>query len=209
MNFFIRVWIWIYKYSIFTAIVILLKIGMLFYLNLTFMNTLQTWAYNFDKMCLYELVNEQKGYISSVIWFLKHSVFVRAYVAAVNHHDQSNFGRKGLVWLTLLYHCAFLKNSGQVLKQRRNLRQELIQRPWRDVSHWLVPHVLLNLVLIKPKTTIPMMAQPTMSWTLPHESHIENVLRLDLRKTFSQFEFPPSVKTSFSQSDMQLTSPQR
>lgn len=127
----------------------------------------------------------------------------------MNHHDQSNFGRKGFAWLTLLYHCASLKNSGQVLKQHRNPRQELIQKPWRDVVHWLFPHVLLNLLLIKLRPLSQRWPNTKWAGLFPHQWHIENVLRLDLRKTFSQLEFFPSDNTSLCQSDMQLSSTEK
>jgi hypothetical protein len=31
--------------------------------------------------------------------------------------------------------CSSLKNSGQELKQGKNLEQKLMQRPWRDVAY--------------------------------------------------------------------------
>lgn len=68
---------------------------------------------------------------------------------------------------------------------------------------------LVESASYKTKTTIPTMAQHKMSWTLPHQWHIENVLRLDLRKTFSQLEFFPSDNTSLCQSDMQLSSTEK
>lgn len=43
------------------TIVTLLKTDILLYLNLTFRNTFQTWAYYFNITYLYELVNEKIG----------------------------------------------------------------------------------------------------------------------------------------------------
>lgn len=40
-------------------------------------------------------------------------------------------------------------------------RQELIQRPWRDVSYWLGSHGLLSLLSYRTQDTSPGMAPPT------------------------------------------------
>jgi hypothetical protein len=37
-------------------------------------------------------------------------------------------------------------NSGQELKQDRNLELELMQKPWRGAAYWLAPHDLLSLL---------------------------------------------------------------
>jgi hypothetical protein len=49
------------------------------------------------------------------------------------------------------------KGSEQVWKQ------ELMQRPWRDVTYWLASPGLPACFLIEPKSTSPGMAPPTMS----------------------------------------------
>jgi hypothetical protein len=53
-------------------------------------------------------------------------------------------GRKELIQLTLPYCCSSPKKSGLELKQVR--KQELIQRPWRDVPYWLASPGLLSLL---------------------------------------------------------------
>jgi hypothetical protein len=49
--------------------------------------------------------------------------------------------------------------SGLELKQVR--KQELMQRPWRDVPYWLASPGLLSLLSYRTKTTSPEMAPPT------------------------------------------------
>jgi hypothetical protein len=68
-------------------------------------------------------------------------------------------GRKGSIQLTLPYCCSSPRKSGLELKQVR--KQELMQRPWRDVLYWLASLGLLSLLSIEPKTTNPEMVPPT------------------------------------------------
>jgi hypothetical protein len=53
----------------------------------------------------------------------------------------------------------------ETLSQSRNWKQvrkqELMQRPWRDVSYWLSSPGLLNLLSYRTRTTSPEMAPPT------------------------------------------------
>jgi hypothetical protein len=61
------------------------------------------------------------------------------------HQDQeTGWGGKGL--LSLLFHTAVhhQRKSGLELKQIR--KQELMQRPWRNVSYWLASPGLLSLL---------------------------------------------------------------
>jgi hypothetical protein len=51
------------------------------------------------------------------------------------------------------------KMSGVELRQVR--KQELMQRPWRDVTYWLAFPGLLSLLSYRTKTTSPEMAPPT------------------------------------------------
>jgi hypothetical protein len=53
-------------------------------------------------------------------------------------------GRKGFIRLTLPYCCSSPRKSGLELKQVR--KQELMQRPWRDVLYWLASRGLLSLL---------------------------------------------------------------
>jgi hypothetical protein len=62
--------------------------------------------------------------------------------AAMKHHDQrSELGRKGLIWLTLSYHCSSSKEV-----RAGTWRQKLVQRPRRSAAYWLAPHGLLSLL---------------------------------------------------------------
>ena len=49
--------------------------------------------------------------------------------------------------------------AGQELKQVR--KQELMQRPWRDVLYWLASPGLLSLLSYRIKATSPEMVPPT------------------------------------------------
>jgi hypothetical protein len=49
--------------------------------------------------------------------------------------------------------------SGLELKQVR--KQELMQRPWRDILSWITSPGLLSLLSYRTKTTSPEMAPPT------------------------------------------------
>jgi hypothetical protein len=53
-------------------------------------------------------------------------------------------GRKGFIQLTLPYCCSSPRKSGLELKRVR--KQELMQRPWRDVLYWLASPGLLSLL---------------------------------------------------------------
>jgi hypothetical protein len=56
------------------------------------------------------------------------------------------------------------RKSGLELKQVR--KQELMQRPWRDVLYWLASLGLLSLLLYRTKTTSPGMVPPTRGLSL-------------------------------------------
>jgi hypothetical protein len=72
---------------------------------------------------------------------------------------KKQLGRKGFIQLTLLHCCSSPRKSGLELKQIKN--QELMQRPWRDVSYWLASPGLLRLLSYRTKTISPEMAPPT------------------------------------------------
>ena len=55
--------------------------------------------------------------------------------------SKSKLGRKGFVCLTLLHYCSAVKEVRKELNQGRNLRQELMQRPRRDVAYLLEPYI--------------------------------------------------------------------
>jgi hypothetical protein len=52
--------------------------------------------------------------------------------------------RKGFVQLTLPYCYSSPRKSGLELKQVK--KQELVQRPWRDVPYWLASPGLVSLL---------------------------------------------------------------
>jgi hypothetical protein len=57
---------------------------------------------------------------------------------------KKRLGRKGFIQLKLPYCCSSPRKLELELKQVR--KQELMQRPWRDVSYWLDSPGLLSLL---------------------------------------------------------------
>jgi hypothetical protein len=55
-------------------------------------------------------------------------------------------GEKGFVQLILPHCCSSPRKSGLELKQVR--KQELMQRPWRDVLYWLASTGLAQLAFL-------------------------------------------------------------
>ena len=111
------------------------------------------------------------------------------FYSCMKHHDQeASWGGKGL--FSLHFHIAVhhQRESGLEFKQVR--KQELMQRPWRDVPYWLASPGLLACFLIEPKTTSPKMASPTrdppaliINW--------ENALQLYLMEALPQLKLLP------------------
>jgi hypothetical protein len=66
------------------------------------------------------------------------------------------------IYSAYIFHIAVnhQRMSGLELKQVR--KQELIQRPWRDILYWLAFPGLLSLLSYRTKTTSPEMVPPTM-----------------------------------------------
>jgi hypothetical protein len=63
---------------------------------------------------------------------------------------KKQLGRKWFIQLTLPYCCSSPRKSGLELKQVR--KQDLMQRPWRDVIYWLAspaPPLSLSLSLLR------------------------------------------------------------
>ena len=96
----------------------------------------------------------------------------------MKHHDQSNPGRKGFIWLMLPHHGR---------KSRPNRagawRQELMQRPWRGAAYWLALYDLLSLLSYRTQNHSPGVATPTMGWALPHQSLVK---KIHYRSAYSQ-----------------------
>ena len=69
----------------------------------------------------------------------------QGFYSCTKHHDQeANWGGKGLFGLHFLTAVHHQRKSGLELKQVR--KQELMQRPWRDVLYWLASSDLLSLL---------------------------------------------------------------
>ena len=66
---------------------------------------------------------------------------------------RSKLGRKGFIRLTLPRCCSSPRKSGLELKQVR--KQELMQRPWRDVLYWLAFPGLFSLLSYKAQDYQP------------------------------------------------------
>jgi hypothetical protein len=66
---------------------------------------------------------------------------------------KKQLGRKGFIQLTFP-HCYYhQRKSGLELKQVR--KQELMQRPWRDVLYWLASPGLLSLLSYRTQDSQP------------------------------------------------------
>ena len=80
---------------------------------------------------------------------------LRIIVVVMKDHDQSNLGRKELIWHTLPHHWSSLKEV-----RTGTLRPELTQGPWRCAvtADWLA------------LPTKPRVIPPTLGWALPHQS---------------------------------------
>jgi hypothetical protein len=97
-------------------------------------------------------------------FFLYKPVSLSGFLFLHKHHDQEAVGRKRLIQLILPYCCSSPRKSGLELKQVR--KQELMQRPWRDVLYWLASPGLLSLLSYRIKTTSPEMVPPTRGLSL-------------------------------------------
>ena len=76
------------------------------------------------------------------------------------HHDQeASWGGKGLFGFHFHTAVHHQRKSGLELKQVR--KQELIQKPWKDILYWLASPGLLSLLSYRTKTTSTEMVPPT------------------------------------------------
>jgi hypothetical protein len=66
---------------------------------------------------------------------------------------KKHLGRKGFIQLTLPYCCSSPRKSELELKQVR--KQELMQRPRRDVQYWLASSDLLSLLSYRTQDCQP------------------------------------------------------
>jgi hypothetical protein len=61
------------------------------------------------------------------------------------HHDQEAVGEKR-VFFSLHFHTAVHHHGKSVLELKQVRKQELMERPWRDVLYWLASRGLLSLL---------------------------------------------------------------
>jgi hypothetical protein len=85
---------------------------------------------------------------------IEWKTFVLGFLFLHKHHDQeASWGGKGL--FSLHFHTAVhhQRRSGLELKQVR--KQELMQRPWRDVLYWPASPGLLSLLSYRTQDSQP------------------------------------------------------
>jgi hypothetical protein len=120
-------------------------------------------------------VGNWEGRVEERIW-ASVTVLVRITIAVVKHHEQKYLGRKGVIWFILLHHCSSLKEFRTGTQTRvGTLRQELMQRPWRDAAYWFTPS-LLSPLSYRTQGTSPKVVPPTMVYIFPHQSLYRKML---------------------------------
>ena len=80
-------------------------------------------------------------------------VLVRVSMPAQHHDQEASQGGKGLFSLHFCIAVHHKRKSGLELKQIR--KQELMQKPWRDVTYWLVSSGLLSLLSYRTQNYQP------------------------------------------------------
>ena len=95
----------------------------------------------------------------------------------MKHHSQSNLGGKGLFCLHFHITAHQQRKSGLELKFKAgNLRQELMQKPWRNDTYRFVLHGLLSLLSNRTQATTTSGLTPlTMVWALLPQSLIKKM----------------------------------
>ena len=84
----------------------------------------------------------------------------QGFYSCTKHHDQeASWVGKDL--FSLHFHTAVHHKWKSVLELKQMRKQELMQRPWRDVLYWLAYLGLLSLLSYRTKTTSPEMVPPT------------------------------------------------
>jgi hypothetical protein len=91
------------------------------------------------------------------------------------------------VYSAYTFHIAVDHESKPGLELKQIRKQELMQRPWRNVSYWLASPGLLSLLSYRTKTTSLEMAPPTRGPTHLITNR-ENALQLDLMEAFPQLK---------------------
>jgi hypothetical protein len=77
----------------------------------------------------------------------------QGFYSCTNIMTKKQLGRKGFIQITLPHCCSSPRKSGLELKQAR--KQELMQRPWRDVLYWLASPSLLSLLSYRTQDCQP------------------------------------------------------
>ena len=87
----------------------------------------------------------------------------------------SNMEKKGFISLTVLYLIVHHQNKwGQKPKQGRNL-ETLADAEATEKNYWLSPKTWSTWFHVGPRITGPVVASPSMSWTLSHLSLIKKM----------------------------------
>ena len=104
------------------------------------------------------------------------SVLVRVSIAVMKHHDPKQVGEER-AYLAYTSTSLFIIERSQDRNSSRaeSWRQELMQKPWRGASYWLVPYGLLSLFSHRSRTTSPGMAPLIMDRALSHQLLIKNM----------------------------------
>ena len=113
-------------------------------------------------------MNEQ---ISTSEWCLS-----QCFYSYTKHHGQeASWGGKGLFSLHLHIAVHHQRNSGLELKQVR--KQELMQRPWRDVTYWLASPGWLSLLSYRTQVYQPRNGTtpngPSHPWSLIEKNALQ------------------------------------
>ena len=81
------------------------------------------------------------------------------YCCTKHHNQETSWGGKGL--FSLHFHIAVHHQRKPGLEGNQIGKQELRQRPRRDVTYWLASPGLLSLLSYRTKITSPEMVPPT------------------------------------------------
>ena len=119
-------------------------------------------------------------------------VLVRVSIPAQTSGPRNKLGRKGFIRLTLPYCCSSPRKPGLELKQVR--KQELMQRPWRDVLYWLASPGLLSLLSYRTQDYQPRDG-PTHKGPFPLDHSLRKCLTAGSHGGISSTEAPFSVVT--------------
>jgi hypothetical protein len=97
-------------------------------------------------------------------------VLVRVTIVVMKHHDQSNLGRKGLIWLTLPHHCSSFKEVRTGTQAYRNPEAGADAEAMEGCCSLVCSPIACSACfLIESGTISSGLASPTMNWALPHQ----------------------------------------